>query len=61
MKTGVNRSLANKILVLVFLVSGVVELSLWYSGHANNWAAFLGVAYLCGVVIFVVREARQKP
>jgi hypothetical protein len=46
-----DRRLANKILLLLFLFSGVTNLWLWYVGHANIVAAVLGSGLLVGSAV----------
>jgi hypothetical protein len=60
MKTGFDRRVSNKILVCLFLLFGIVDLGLWYVGHANNFAAVLGIAFLFGGLVLARSERKNK-
>jgi len=60
MRTGWNRRVASRILLALFLFFGVVELALWQSGNANDFALVLGVAYLFGVIVVAWPESQKK-
>lgn len=56
---GFDRRLANRILLIVFLFSGVTNLWLWHVGHANFVAAILGSGLLVGAAVLAWRVYRE--
>ena len=52
--------MANKILLILFLFSGVTNLWLWYVGHANVVAAVLGSGLLVGSAVVAWNLYRKR-
>lgn len=57
---GYDRQLANKILLVLFLFSGVTNLWLWSVGHANFVAAVLGGGFLVGSAVLAWHMYRKR-
>jgi len=51
MQGKINRRLADRIQIILFLFFGVTDLWLWYVGYANDFAAVAGIAFLAGVIV----------
>ena len=59
-KSNYDRELANKIAISLFSFMGVVNLWLWFVGHANFVAAIGGAAFLCGAAYFTWHLYRKR-
>jgi len=58
--TGIRQTTRHRVLLILFGVSGVIELWLWRVGQANQYGFYIGLACVFGAILSALQYIKYR-